>query len=69
MKRAVVLSVEYHIKGLKVNMEGNTGVSMQIVTDLDIEQVVMRKVSGNGGGEESDSSVFYPDEEDIKDTD
>ena len=54
VKCAVVLSIEYRIKGLKVCAKGNTGEGMHIVTEFDMEQMVMRKVSGNSEGEESD---------------
>ena len=50
VKCAVVMSVEYRIKGLKVCAEGNTSEGMQIVTNLDMKQMVMRKVTGKSGG-------------------
>ena len=69
VKHVVVLSVEYCCSDLKFCLEGNTGDGTQVVTELDMERMEIRRIPGDGDSDESDVSIIYYNEENNEDTD
>ena len=68
VQRAVVLSVKYRIKELKVRLDGASN-SVHMMTDLELDRVLLRRMTCNSDDEESNGSVSYPNEENVYDTD
>ena len=68
VKCAVVILLEYCIHNLKVQAKGSTSEGTLVVEDLDIKGTSIRRVVPGDGGDDSDGSVSYHDEENYIDT-
>ena len=68
VQHAVVVSMKYRIKELKVWVDGASD-SVHTMTDLDLDRVLLRRMTGNSDDEDSNGSVSYPNEENVYNTD